>query len=83
MCDFSNITRLYPTASSKKCWKIKIKIHETCTHWLQFYMVDQYRLTLLILFLFLFVLVEHGIMVKSYVTLIVYLHCFMEGNQSG
>ena len=74
MCDFPNITQLYPRDSTKKCRKIKINIRETCTHWLRFYMVDQYRLTLLThvflsIFLFLIVLVDDRFMVKSYVTL--------------
>ena len=79
------LSKYYPVIShsfhQKMSENLLITIRETGTHWLRFYMVDQYRITLQICsYLFLIVLVDDGFTV--YVTLIVDLHCFMEDNKS-
>ena len=64
-------------------------IRETCTDWLRFYMVDQYRLTLrkhvsvLIFSYFTLYEVDDGFTLQNYVTLIIYLQGLWQAINGG
>ena len=64
-------------------------IRETCSDWLRFYMVDQYRLTLhthisvLIFSYFRLYEVDDGFTLQNYVTLIIYLQGLWQAINGG